>query len=106
MSLIVNFVPPSTPTQKAIAHLWIEVLGLKKVGIHNNFFDLGGHSLLAIQLISRMRSVLGVELPISSLFEKQTIADLAESIDEIRSTIEMLQPGCTYSPENREEIEL
>ncbi|PSB40959.1 non-ribosomal peptide synthetase, partial [Chamaesiphon polymorphus] len=104
--LTIDFVLPSTPTQEAIAQMWLEVLGLEKVGIHNNFFDLGGNSLLVTQLISRLRSAFDVELPIISLFEKQTIFELAESIDEIRSTVQMLRPDDIELLENREEIEL
>ncbi len=106
LSLTVNFVSPSTLTQQVLADLWTDLLGLEKVGIHNNFFELGGHSLLATQVISRLRSLFGVELPLRCLFEKPTIADLAESIEEILSTVQMLQPNYSHLLENREEIEL
>ena len=74
------FVEPHTPVETRLAAIWQEVLNLERVGIHDNFFDLGGHSLLAIQVISRVRTALKVELPIFSLFDAPTIAKLAEGL--------------------------
>jgi len=74
---------PTTPTEAVLADLWVEVLRLEQVGIHDNFFDLGGHSLLATQVISRIRERLQVELPLRRLFEAPTIAALAPTIDEL-----------------------
>jgi amino acid adenylation domain-containing protein/non-ribosomal peptide synthase protein (TIGR01720 family)/FkbM family methyltransferase len=70
-----------TPLQEILAGIWIEVLGLDQVGIHDSFFELGGHSLLATQVISRLQSTLGVELPVRALFESPTIAMLAERLE-------------------------
>ncbi len=76
-----NFVSPRTLTEKVIATIWAEVLQVKKVGIYDNFFNLGGHSLMAIQVISRIRESLQIDLSIRSLFEFPTIAELAKFID-------------------------
>src|ERR1043166_7943012 len=73
---------PQTPTQAMQAEIWAEVLKLKRVGIQDNFFELGGHSLLATQVISRIRRILEVELPLRALFEQPTVAGLAGIIHE------------------------
>jgi amino acid adenylation domain-containing protein len=75
--------PPTTDTQTTIAKLWAEVLNLPEVGIDNNFFELGGHSLLATLVMSRLRSILGVELPLRRLFESPTVAELAADVDRL-----------------------
>lgn len=76
-----GFVAPRTPTEEVLAAIWAEVLGLKQVGVHDNFFDLGGHSLLATQVISRIRESFRAELPLRSVFEVSTLADLADRIE-------------------------
>ncbi|MBG1243498.1 non-ribosomal peptide synthetase [Nostoc sp. NZL] len=77
------FVAPRTPIEEVIAGIWTQVLGLEKVGSNDNFFELGGHSLLATQVISRLRDAFQVELPLRYLFESPTIAELAQSIEEL-----------------------
>ncbi len=73
---------PRTETEELLSGLWARVLRVSRVGINDNFFELGGHSLLAIQLFSRIRDTFGVELPLTELFDRRTLADLAQSIDE------------------------
>jgi amino acid adenylation domain-containing protein/FkbH-like protein len=75
-----NFVAPQNPVEEQFAAIWREVLGLERIGIRDNFFELGGHSLLAIQVISRVREVFKVELPLFSLFDAPTIELLAKGL--------------------------
>ncbi|WP_442949189.1 amino acid adenylation domain-containing protein [Nostoc sp.] len=77
-----DFIAPSTPIEEMLALIWAEVLGIEKVGIHNNFFTLGGHSLLATRVISQVRQVFQQELPLRRLFEQPTIAGLAKDIEK------------------------
>jgi alpha-ketoglutarate-dependent taurine dioxygenase/acyl carrier protein len=73
---------PRTPAEELLTNIWTETLGLRSVGLHDNFFDLGGHSLLATQVVSRVRETFNVELPLRSLFEGPTIVELAQRVDE------------------------
>ncbi|MEW5925948.1 MAG: non-ribosomal peptide synthetase, partial [Gemmatimonadota bacterium] len=71
---------PVGETEQALAEIWSEVLGTERVGRQDNFFELGGQSLLAVQVISRVRQVLEVEVPLRTLFERPTLSQLAEHV--------------------------
>jgi len=76
-----EFVAPRTWQEQKLAEIWSQYLGVDPIGIHDNFFVLGGHSLLATQLISQIREVFKVELPLRALFEAPTIAALGERVE-------------------------
>lgn len=71
-----------TGTFKDLAVIWATLLSLDRVGIHDNFFDLGGHSLLATRVVSRVIDHFQPELPIRSLFQSPTVAEIAVVITE------------------------
>src|SRR5262249_53292760 len=75
---------------------------VEQVGVHDNFFELGGHSLLATQIISRVRAIFQVELPIHRLFETPTVAELAASIATAREAELGLAAAPPLRPVTRE----
>lgn len=77
-----TFVAPRNELESVIAQIWREVLGVDRLSVHDDFFKLGGHSLLATQIIARVRKALHVELPLRSLFDLSTVAELAATITE------------------------
>ncbi|MDI3288324.1 non-ribosomal peptide synthetase [Polyangium sp. 15x6] len=95
---------PRNPTEQALAQIWSEVLGREGIGIHDNFFRVGGHSLLATQVVSRIRTRLGVELPLPSFFEAPTIAALAQHIAGERRA--EAAPEVAVGPSGRREAPL
>ncbi|WP_370422148.1 amino acid adenylation domain-containing protein [Streptomyces sp. QH1-20] len=85
---------PRTPQEEMLCGLFAEVLGLERVGIDGNFFELGGDSIVSLQLISRIRSVLGIKVSNRAVFETPTVAELVESLgtDSGRDGFEVLLP--------------
>jgi amino acid adenylation domain-containing protein len=76
--------PPRTPTEQALVRIWEDVLQSSPVGIDDNFFELGGHSILAMQMVSRIREELDVDVSPASFFSGDpTIATLAQAIDQL-----------------------
>ncbi|HVS00778.1 MAG TPA: amino acid adenylation domain-containing protein, partial [Thermoanaerobaculia bacterium] len=75
---------PLTATEAVMAEIWAEVLGLDRVALEASFFDLGGHSLLAMRVISRVRNVFEVELPMRAVFEDASVRALSGRVDDIR----------------------
>ena len=79
------YVAPRNELEQALAGVWADVLGAGQVGVEDDFFELGGNSLVAVQLISVIRSRLGVRMPMKSLFEAPTVAGLARLLGERRT---------------------
>lgn len=74
------YVAPRTPVEEMLADIWQQLLSVRQIGIDDNFFELGGHSLLASQVIVRAREAFQVDLPLRSIFEAPTIAELAVTV--------------------------
>jgi acyl carrier protein len=80
-----RLVLPSTESERMLADIWMSLLHLDQMGVHDNFFDLGGHSLLATQLVSQIRETFQVEMPLYTVFEKPTISKLAIAVEDLRN---------------------
>ena len=91
------YVAPRNRIEKKLAMICGELLHIERVGIYDNFFDLGGHSLLATQFISKVRAIFHVEIPLRSLFEKPTIAELSVVIQ--KTIIEIDATQTTHVPD-------
>jgi len=72
--------PPRTPEEEIVAGLFAEVLGIEYVGIDDNFFELGGHSLLAMQIVSRLRTTLLLDVPVREVFKNSTVAKFSAAM--------------------------
>ena len=97
-----DFVAPSTPTEKAIATVCIEVLQREKISVNDNLLLLGGDSLQATQIIVRLRDIFEVELPLQKFWEQPTISSLAEYIDTTLWVISGSQINDQSNPEREE----
>ena len=95
---------PRTATERTVATIWSEILGMERIGIDDNFFELGGHSLLATQVISRINAQWAMHLPLKNLFERPTVKGLAERLDALQALGQ--QPISPSTPVLMEEGEL
>ncbi|SFH03863.1 amino acid adenylation domain-containing protein, partial [Duganella sp. CF458] len=77
---------PQGETETALAALWQELLGVERIGRHDHFFELGGHSLLAVRMVSRIREMMGVELPLRAVFAAPGLQALAVCVAEANAS--------------------
>ncbi len=80
--LAAEYVPPGSEVERRVAALWQDVLGLDRVGLHDNFFDLGGHSLLLVQVAAGLRETFGRDISMVELFRRTTVASLVAWLRE------------------------
>ncbi|MGE6631993.1 amino acid adenylation domain-containing protein, partial [Bacillus sp. NPDC077027] len=79
------YVAPRNETEAQLIHIWTEVLDHERIGVYDSFFDLGGHSLKAMKLLTSIQRTFHIDVPLSFLFEQQTVAALADYIDHADS---------------------
>lgn len=101
-----EYIAPRTPTEEAIACILAKLLGLERVGIHDNFFNLGGHSLLATRAASQLRNTFEVEVPLRSFFDTPTVAGLATAVEEARAKPATAAAPLLVAMEQGEEVPL
>ncbi|OYP10558.1 hypothetical protein CFC35_40910 [Streptomyces sp. FBKL.4005] len=85
-TLATGYVAPRTATERAVARVWCEVLGVDRIGVHDDFFALGGHSLLAVQLVGRLRALARGDLSVGALLRAPTVAAVAALLDRASDT--------------------
>ncbi len=98
--------PPKTQVEKRLAKIWADLLDVGEIGVNDNFFELGGHSLLAVRLFAQIEKRFGKCLPLATLFQAPTIAQLAAILEEDRqkdlktgwSSLIQIQPDGSKSP--------
>jgi acyl carrier protein len=99
------YVEPTDDTERTVTEIWSELFGVEKIGRNDNFFELGGHSLLGTQAVARIRQRFGIDLPLRTVFEAPTPAELSNLL----RTIPWASGSMSSSPmldTEREEIEL
>lgn len=104
--LLTPYLAPRNEIEQSLVDIWKQVVGIDRIGVHDDFFELGGDSLLAVQIISRARETFEMDLPLTNLFERPTVAFLAEYIQTIRWAAQGLQADPNTQEHGREEIEL
>ncbi len=98
----VEFLAPRTAVEEILSGIYADILGLESVGREDDFYQLGGHSLNATQIVSRIRDVFHIEIPLQSVFEKPTILDLAAHLqEEIQQPRAVTTEAITPVPRNR-----
>jgi thioesterase domain-containing protein/acyl carrier protein len=98
-----DHVAPSTVLEAQLVHIWRAVLGIRTIGVTDNFFDLGGHSLLVVRMFAEIENALGAHLPMATIFEAPTVEQLAAILDREGwtpnwSSLVAIQPGGSRPP--------
>jgi thioesterase domain-containing protein/acyl carrier protein len=97
-----ELVAPRTETEKKLAAIWMELLKVERIGIHDDFFELGGHSLLAIRAMSQIQEVFGVGVSMQTLFSSATITGLANALTSLGEHRDRLAFAVPVQPAGKE----
>jgi acyl carrier protein len=100
-----TYAAPRNDIEEQLAFVWQQLFGIDTIGIHDNFFELGGHSLLATQVLVRLQERFGVDLPVRTIFESHTIAELASHLEMILWAAENQRVPVAFDDADREEVE-
>jgi len=95
--------PPAGQTEQTLATIWQEVLGVPRIGRHDDFFESGGHSISAMQALVRIRAAFPIELPMSALFKLRTLRELSARIEELHQAM-LPEPTDTDDDELLEQL--
>ncbi|CAN5902166.1 hypothetical protein BH11MYX2_BH11MYX2_21930 [soil metagenome] len=95
------YIAPRDDAEATLAEIWSKLLGVERIGVHDNFFALGGHSLLAIRLIAEIQRSFGVKLPLRDLFVDSTLGGLAARAGQARATDSAVQRPMLYASQTR-----
>jgi acyl transferase domain-containing protein len=98
------FEPPANEDQRRIAAIWSELLGIERIGVHDDFFELGGHSLMATRVLARISDTFGLRLALRDVFDAPTIHQLAQLV-AAHAPIAQPSPAASAAEDEREEIE-
>jgi acyl carrier protein len=100
-----SFAAPRSPQEEILAGMWADLLGVERIGVEDTFFELGGHSLLATRLAARIFRVFGQDLPLRTIFDHPTVAELATALQEEREVdgagLPALYPPMARPPDGR-----
>jgi amino acid adenylation domain-containing protein len=98
----IDFAAPRSQVEEMLVEIWRDLLGMEKIGVHDDFFQLGGHSLLVAKLASRVRQAFHVELPMVEVFKTPTVADLAAAVERAERAEEVPElPPISRAPRDR-----
>ncbi|WP_256640956.1 phosphopantetheine-binding protein, partial [Streptomyces murinus] len=79
----VSYVAPRSDAEVLVAEVWCEVLGVGRVGVHDNFFEIGGNSLLAMKVSARLREALALDVPVRTMFVHPRLEQLADAVEAL-----------------------
>ena len=98
------YMAPSSDVERAVAAIWMELLGVDRVGVRDNFFELGGHSLLATRAVASLRESFGGSISVAAMFEHPTVESLAQMISGQTRTVAGLTRASGRGERRREAL--
>jgi acyl carrier protein len=97
-----DYIPARNKVEQIITNIWQQILGIQQVGIHDNFFELGGNSLISVQIISKLKEELNIEIPLVSIYERPTINSLAEILSSDSNQINHFEQNKSRGEKRRQ----